>query len=393
MIKEVRNMIQGINMPAVYVADYVGVLLLLLILISRGWDLPGRKGESRILFILIVATMIDNLIDPFIFLADGKPGAVNHALVFYGNSFLFLYNLIVGTGVLALIVKHINKRISNFQYVTVLILTLLEVVLLLLNKSKPLVFSVDENNVYERGPLYFVYIAVAFYLMIYSLVVYFMARFKDGSVRFFPVWEFIIPIICGVAIQTVFYGLSTQPVSFAIAFCSIVICIQKEYLYIDKLTGVYNRYELDKIFKHYSRHRKEKFAAIMIDMNNFKMINDNYSHKEGDEALCAMANILVSSVANEGYVIRFAGDEFVLVIDSSEPDTVSVYCNRIREALDQYNRRSHKPYKLSAAMGGDLISVGVGDDFIKHIDMLMYDDKKEYYRTHDRRGQVGIQAD
>ncbi len=193
-------MIQGINMPAVYIADYVGVLLLVLILISRGWDFPGHKDEARILFILIIATIIDNVIDPFIFLADGRPGAVNRAIVFYGNSFLFLYNLIVGTGVLALVAKHINKRISNVQYVTVLFMTLIETILLLLNITKPIVFSIDENNVYTRGPLYFVYIAAAFYLMLYSLVLYFSAKFRDGSVRNFPVWEFIIPIVCGVTI-------------------------------------------------------------------------------------------------------------------------------------------------------------------------------------------------
>lgn len=380
-------MLQGINMPAVYIADYVGVLLLVLILISRGWDFPGHKDESRILFILIIATIIDNLIDPFIFLADGRPGAINRAIIFYGNSFLFLYNLIVGTGVLALVAKHINKKISNVQYVTVLFMTLIETILLLLNITKPIVFSVDENNIYSRGPLYFVYIAVAVYLMLYSLVLYFTAKFRDGSVRNFPVWEFIIPIVCGVAIQTVFYGLSAQPVSFAIAFCSIVICTQKDYLYVDKLTGVYNRYQLDKILKNYKRRKKRMFAAIMIDMNNFKSINDNFSHNEGDDALCAMAKILVSTVSSDGYVIRFAGDEFVMVIETYDKEEISGQINKIRAALDNYNDHSHKPYKLSAAMGGDVFDVGETDDFIRRIDSLMYDDKKEYYRTHDRRGR------
>ena len=50
---------QGINMAAVYLADYVGVMLLFLILLARGWELPGRKKESRILLILIIATIID----------------------------------------------------------------------------------------------------------------------------------------------------------------------------------------------------------------------------------------------------------------------------------------------------------------------------------------------
>ncbi len=377
----------AINMMAIYIADYVGVIILLLILLARGWDLPGRRAEGRILLVLIVASLIDNLIDPFIFLADGRSGAVNHALVFFGNSFLYIYNLIVGTGVLALVAKHINKKISRAQYITVLLITLGEAALLVVNYYYPVVFSIDENNVYKRGPLYFIYIAVAVYLMIYSLVLYFSARSGDGSVRYFPVWEFIIPIVIGVTIQTICYGISSQPVSFAVAFCSIVICLQKECLYIDKLTGVYNRYELEKIIDIRTRKGKKRFAAFMIDMNGFKAVNDNYSHREGDEALKNMADILTSVVGSEGNVMRFAGDEFVVVIDSSDSDTVSEFSGRIKAALDYYNANSGKPYELSASIGGMVFEPDTKEDVIGSIDRLMYESKKKYYRDHDRRSR------
>ncbi|MBQ8667072.1 MAG: hypothetical protein IJ526_09430, partial [Lachnospiraceae bacterium] len=67
----------NINLIAVYVADYLGIMLLVLVLLAKGWDLPGRKGESRILLLLILASLFDCLIDPFIFSIDGKPGAFN----------------------------------------------------------------------------------------------------------------------------------------------------------------------------------------------------------------------------------------------------------------------------------------------------------------------------
>ena len=374
-----------INMTAVYIADYAGALILALILLARGWDLPGRRNESRILLVLILASLFDNLIDPFIFLADGKPGMVNHLIVLLGTSFLFMYNLIVGTGVLALVVKHINKKISRIQYVTVWIITVIEAALLVVNFFTPIVFSIDKNNIYRRGPLYFVYIAAAFYLMLYSLAVYYRAQWGDGSVRYFPVWEFITPIVIGVVIQTVHYGISAQPVSFAIAFCSIVICLQKECLYIDKLTGVYNRYELEKILHVRLRRSKKRFAAFMIDMNGFKLINDNYSHKEGDEALSTMAEILSSVVGAEGDVMRFAGDEFVVILDSGDADTVGDFTARINAAIDFHNGSTDKPYKLSASIGGMVFDPGTDPDVIGSIDRLMYEDKQEYYREHDRR--------
>ncbi len=376
---------EGINLTAVYIADYVGVVLLGLILLSRGWELPGRRSESRILLFLIIATMLDCLIDPFIFEMDGKPGMLAYVVVLFGNSALYLYNLIVGTGVLVLIVRHINKKISAFQRMMVCILTVFETVLLVINIFIPIVFAVDANNVYSRLPFYYAYIIVAFYLLSYGLYVYLAGRRKDASLRYFPVWEFIIPIILGVTIQTVFYGLSTQPMSFAVAFCSIVICLQKEYLYVDKLTGVYNRYELDRIFKHYKKSKREKFAAIMLDMNNFKSINDDHSHKEGDEALRSMAALLVSIVGNDGNVIRFAGDEFIIIMGATEEDTVDTATRRIQEALSEYNATSGKPYILSASVGGMIFDTDDPDYVISRIDRLMYDAKVEYYKTHDRR--------
>lgn len=375
----------GIDLNAVFIADYVGVLLLILILLARGWDLPGRRDESRILFIMIIATMIDCLVDPFVFLVDGRPGSTFRCIAFFGNSILYLYNLVVGTGVLALVVKHINKTISRFQYVTVCLITVVESILLVINIFNPIVFSLDENNVYKRGPLYFVYIVAAFYLLIYSLTVYFTTQFRDGSLRYFPVWEFILPITIGVIIQTACYGLSVQPVCFAISFCSIVICLQKECLYIDKLTGVYNRYELDKIVNYYVRRKKKRFAAIMLDLNSFKSINDNYSHKAGDEALIAFANILSKVTQTGGNVIRFAGDEFVLIADDQGENTVKDYCDRIENAIEDYNRISNRQYELSASMGGDIIDINDSADFIGRIDRLMYENKREYYMTHDRR--------
>ncbi|MCR5592105.1 MAG: GGDEF domain-containing protein [Lachnospiraceae bacterium] len=378
-------MSQGINMTAVYIADYVGVMMLLLILLARGWELPGRKMESRILLFLVIGALINCAVDPVIFLADGQPGKLNWGVVFFGNSFLFLYNLLVGAGTVLLIARHINSKVSKFQKITVGFMTIAETVLLAVNYFKPIVFSIDENNVYSRGPLYAVYIGAAFILLIYTFVMYLQARIKYGPLRYFPVWEFIIPILAGVTIQTLFYGVSTQPVSFAIAFGSIVINLQKEYLFVDKLTGVYNRYELDKIIKYYTKRGGSCFAAIMLDLNGFKSINDNYSHKEGDEALRTAADILERLVANDGNVIRFAGDEFIVMINSCDEEMMKQYCEKIRAAFEEYNETSDKPYRLAAAIGGATFTAEDKQDFLDHIDRLMYEDKKEFYRNHDRR--------
>lgn len=376
-----------INIVSVFLTDFVGILLLVMILLERGWNLPTRKEESKIMLTLIIATLIDCCVDPFVFALDGNPGQINYIIALTGNSILYVYNLVVGTGFLALIVKHINKKISGNQYIMVWIICIVELVLLLINLFVPIVFSLDENNVYKRGDMYIVFVAMAFMLLLYGICVYISARLRADSIRYFPVWEFLMPIIAGVGIQTFVYGISLQPVCFAVAICGIVVCLQNESLYLDKLTGVYNRYELDTIRKRFVRKHRSKLAAMMLDLNDFKAINDNYSHLEGDKALITIANILVNIVQNEGSVIRFAGDEFVIIFNSAKEDIISEYRRRILEDIENYNEISNKPYKLSAAIGGSVFNIDDNSniDFLNHIDELMYDDKKKYYETHERK--------
>ena len=211
----------------------------------------------------------------------------------------------------------------------------------------------------------------------------------NPSLRYFPVIGFLTPILLGNAVQMQFYGISLLPISFTVAFAAIAIALQNESIYIDKLTGVYNRYELDKALKKRVFKKNVRVAAMMLDLNDFKSINDNYSHDEGDNALMAFANIIAETIGPEGIVIRFAGDEFIILIPKFKGDDISVYRDRIHENLDKYNETSGKPYKLAAAIGGKIFDSREDEmnDLVKQIDVLMYSDKKAYYMQHDRRGR------
>ena len=128
---------------------------------------------------------------------------------------------------------------------------------------------------------------------------------------------------------------------------------------------------------------------MMLDLNDFKSINDNYSHEEGDNALVAFASILSESISAEGIVIRFAGDEFIILMPKFKGDDISQYKERIHANLEKYNESSGKPYKLAAAIGGRIFDSRKDDmnNLVSQIDALMYSDKKEYYMKHDRRGR------
>lgn len=379
----------AINMQSVYVTDLVGIAILVIIMVTRGWSLPGRKTESRLMMALLAVSMFNCVADIYVFQCDGMPGPGYRAILMVGDTYLYLYNLIVGIGIIYLILLHIDRKTKGLHMILFWVLSVVEMVLLIVNLFEPIVFEIDENNVYHRGDYYILFVVLGFVLVFYGYTYYMIAKLRNPSLRYFPVMEFLAPVVVGNIVQMKIYGISLLPISFAVAFAAITIALQNECIYIDKLTGVYNRYELDKILKRRHYRRNEKLIAMMLDLNDFKSINDTYSHEEGDQALITFAKALMEAIGSEGLVIRFAGDEFIILIPVFKPVTIDDYKDRIHRKLDEYNETSGKPYKLSAAIGGRLFDPHAESTsgIVNEIDSMMYKDKSDYYREHDRRGR------
>jgi diguanylate cyclase (GGDEF)-like protein len=163
-----------------------------------------------------------------------------------------------------------------------------------------------------------------------------------------------------------------------------------ENIFIDKLTGLYNRYYLDKISGELKR--KRKITMMMLDMNDFKSINDNFGHSQGDDALVSLAEVLEKTVGAKGTVVRYAGDEFVIILNNGDEDAAEKCKLQIKKNLEEFNETHKKKYKLSASIGVGVFDLEKSnvDKILKKIDKLMYDDKRAYYAlTHNdrRRGR------
>lgn len=379
----------AINMQSVYVTDLVGIAILVIIMITRGWSLPGRKTESRLMMALLAISMFNCVADIYVFQCDGMPGRGYHTILMIGDTYLYMYNLFVGIGIIYLILMHIDRKTKGLHMILFWVLSVIEMVLLIVNLFEPIVFEIDSSNTYHRGDYYILFVILGFVLVFYGYTYYMIAKLRNPSLRYFPVMEFLAPVLIGNIVQMKIYGISLLPISFALAFAAITIALQNECIYIDKLTGVYNRYELDKILKRRHYRRNEKLIAMMLDLNDFKSINDTYSHEEGDQALITFAKALMEVIGSEGLVIRFAGDEFIILIPVFKPVMIDDYKDRIHRKLDEYNESSGKPYKLSAAIGGRLFDPHTESTsgIVNEIDSMMYKDKSDYYREHDRRGK------
>jgi diguanylate cyclase len=105
----------------------------------------------------------------------------------------------------------------------------------------------------------------------------------------------------------------------------------KSQAFTDNLTGLANRLLLADRFQltlERSKRSRAEFALLMVDLNGFKAINDNYGHGAGDQVLRTVAQRLVATVRASDTVARLGGDEFVLLIESFEDADELVHLGR-----------------------------------------------------------------
>ena len=386
------NPVTGLNLTSIFITNFFGVILMIALLFSRGWIVRVKKHEGNLVLLMIISVLAGCFIEPLSFVCEGLPGNGIHYCLFFLNTILFSLDVIIGPCYAAILTSHINKKLSRIQIYVILTLIVIEMIMLVINFFNPIIFEISYDNIYERKSLFWMYIVIEAGLMAYGLFVFLLAKFRGRILRFFPAWQFLVPILLGTLIQGFTYGVSVIWPSIGIAVCSIVLCLQNENIFIDKLTGVYNRYFLDEIKKDFRKKSKGTIGSMMLDMNGFKSINDLYSHEEGDNALISVANILKEVISSNGSIIRFAGDEFVIIVKTSSEAELLTYKDNILKSFDEFNKTSGKPYKLSAAIGTSLYDFSKGDvsDFLNNIDALMYIDKENYYKNHDRRSASRI---
>ena len=111
----------------------------------------------------------------------------------------------------------------------------------------------------------------------------------------------------------------------------------KKKAFIDPLTKIYNRQYLSEFLETASL---QNYYLMMIDLDNFKLINDNFGHDVGDDVLVAVVNEIKSNIRHEDILIRFGGEEFILLVDKKESKESIGVAERIRKAVMQLNIES-----------------------------------------------------
>lgn len=141
-------------------------------------------------------------------------------------------------------------------------------------------------------------------------------------------------------------------------------------LYTDPLTGVYNR----RYYDDYIQNAEDIQTAVMIDVDNFKHINDNYGHDAGDIVLHSIAQTILSCVRKTDAVIRYGGDEFAVIFYQVPEDVFETKLERMRYLVEALSVNEYPEIHMSISVGG-AYGTKRAKELFKIADRMMYQSK------------------
>lgn len=156
----------------------------------------------------------------------------------------------------------------------------------------------------------------------------------------------------------------------------------QDKLYIDPVTGVYNR----RYFEDEIRNMQNSAGVAMIDLDDFKLYNDIYGHDMGDQVLCIVADVIKNCIRKTDKLIRYGGDEFLLILSDMVRGTLRGKLLQIQEAIENATIPNCSRLKLTASIGGVISEDGKIDEAIAKADQLMY-------KAKDHKAQVITECD
>ncbi len=156
----------------------------------------------------------------------------------------------------------------------------------------------------------------------------------------------------------------------------------QDKLYIDPVTGVYNR----RYFEDEIRNMQNSAGVAMIDLDDFKLYNDIYGHDMGDQVLCIVADVTKNCIRKTDKLIRYGGDEFLLILSDMVRGTLRGKLLQIQEAIENATIPNCPRLKLTASIGGVISEDGKIDEAIAKADQLMY-------KAKDHKAQVITECD
>jgi diguanylate cyclase (GGDEF)-like protein len=314
---------------------------------------------------------------------DGNPGTIYPWINQTGNFLIFMLSPVLPS--IWLLYSHYEvfqnedktRRFAIMLYAVIAA----NFVLLVISQFTGWFYYIDSGNVYHRGPFFLMSAFFNVALIFASLVLITVNRKKIEKKHYSTLVFFAVPPMVGIVLQILLYGWSLMLNSLVLSLLMVFLNIQNHSIQTDYLTGVFNRKKFEACLnaKINSSSKRKTFSAILLDMDNFKAINDTYGHEMGDGALQLCVKLLRKSLKSKDFIARYGGDEFYIILDISNLAALEGIIARINDCIEDYNESGAQPYNLGFSIGYEVYDYNSGmkaEDFKKLLDKKMYENKQ-----------------
>ncbi|WP_284036459.1 GGDEF domain-containing protein [Neobacillus sp. 114] len=208
--------------------------------------------------------------------------------------------------------------------------------------------------------------------LFYSILKYFTFFFEEESFSKIETAALILEsFVNGAILFTVSY--------FALRHRKLLKHMQK-LIIVDSLTGLYNRRYFDLYLEKtipFCQRTNSPLTLIMVDIDHFKKVNDNYGHLCGDVALKHISEIIKRNVRSSDAYVRFGGEEFAIILPNTHLDEGKILAEQIRKAVEESNFIYHNEHiYISISLGVSLYEGEKVEGFIEKSDKALYSAKE-----------------
>lgn len=218
-------------------------------------------------------------------------------------------------------------------------------------------FEITPEGVYVAGKYYYITYIVSILLIVGNMFMTLYKRSKEGSKERRKECMLLIlcgfPPLVGMVLQHVWRDWWVGATAVSLTLLFLYLNNQNRQITTDALTGLNNRMEFDQhIFKKAEQGTNTNWGLFMLDVDDFKGINDTWGHTVGDEALWKTADILRHILGGDKtFIARYGGDEFAVIGEWETEQEARAAIARVEDEVARFNKETSKNYKLSFSIG------------------------------------------
>ncbi|MCF7924290.1 MAG: GGDEF domain-containing protein, partial [Candidatus Izimaplasma sp.] len=358
--------------------------ILTLIIVWFGLNNPRYTKYSgytlfKSLVFLTIFMLLTDLLHEFL---NGNQSTIN--LIFYPILTIIIYIIPIIMGIIwtayVYILIHLKSPKIDYRVYAFLIPGIISIILTILSGFFPIYFDFNSQNVYSRALIYPLSLAIQYFYFLFPAILVLKHRKKMHSYKFYPLVLFIIPPAIGGIIQALNYGLLIVWPLLALSILMVFIFVQSQFIKTDYLTGLMNKGAFENHINKIDFIKKNnKLAAILMDLDNFKDINDYYGHSVGDKVLKIFANTCYETFRKDDYLARIGGDEFAVLLYVSDNNQIKKTIDTLTYKLDHINKTNQFEFDISFSYGYKIFDEKSNipiRSYLNQIDILMYENKK-----------------